>query len=468
VKELPKSAFLVGIGGAGMSALARMLHGLGVAVRGSDRADSPLLDQLRTMGIPVRVGHCGTALDWIPDSEWRSDGEAETWIIRSAAVPEDTPEFVSARRRGFLCVLYSEAIGRLSTGLKTIAIAGTHGKTSTTALTVAALHSAGLDPSYLIGGEVPSLSGNGHGGRDDLLVVEACEFNRSFHALRPSVAAILNVERDHFDCYPSRESLEESFALYASQLSAGGSLLVHESVTDTVIGRLPANIAVIRVGSGLFADVRALDVAQKFGRFSFTPYWDGTRLPRVDLKLHGSFQVLNALFAIGLAIQAGADPVAACRDLSRFDGVARRFQVQHGRNGGQLVDDYAHHPSEIRAVISTVRKAYPGRKILVAFQPHQYSRTRNLLEEFGAALAEADQCLVADIYAAREDPSVDHGVEVEDLVDAVRRAGGNAAAAGSTLRLGDRILNELEPGAIPVVLGAGELHGVVEEVVRRL
>ncbi|MFQ5504075.1 MAG: Mur ligase domain-containing protein, partial [Planctomycetota bacterium] len=310
-----RQSHLIGIGGYGMSALARLLHGLGARVSGSDLCESRRVHELRELGVDVRIGHSAENL--------RLD---RGQIIYSAAVPDDCPELISARQRGLPCFLYSEAVGRLSEEVRTLAIAGTHGKTSTTALTVAALRAAGMDPSFLIGGEVPCLAGNGYGGGSELLVVEACEFNRSFHELRPAHAAILNVERDHFDCYPSREALEESFALYANKLRPGGSLLLHETVPDSVVDCLPQNIAVIRIGSGLFADLRALDVAESFGRFAFTPSWDGGRLPRVDLKLLGAFQVWNALFALGLAIQAGAEPERACHGLVSFDGVERRFQ----------------------------------------------------------------------------------------------------------------------------------------------
>ena len=456
IKASVDAVHLVGIGGSGMSGLARMLHEIGVKVTGSDQKESARVLELRALGIDIRIG----------ESELPDLGDG--WLVRSAAVPDHDPELVEARKREFTCLLYSEAVGRLSQGLRTLAIAGTHGKTSTTAMTISALRSSGLDPSYLVGGQVSGLVGNGHGGQSDLFVVEACEFNRSFHDIRPSLAVILNLEQDHFDCYPSREDLEESFALYARNIRPGGSLLLHEDVGSRVLRLLPANIAVLTVGTGLYSDIRAIDMVESLGRYSFHPYWDGERLPRVNLTLPGRFQVDNSLFALGLAILAGADPEAAALGLSEFEGVDRRFSVRRGPSGRELVDDYAHHPGEIRAVLSTVRQRYPDRKILVAFQPHQYSRTRHLLADFGKALALADRCLVADIFAAREDPRADHGVCSLDLADEVCRSGGHAVAAGPLENLGSRILAELGPGYIPVVLGAGELNGVVEEVVRGL
>lgn len=440
-----------------MSGLARLLMGLHVEVSGSDLVESQRVRALRQAGVPVHIGHRPR----LPDLD---DG----WLVRSAAIPDDNPEVQEARKRRVPCLLYAEAIGALSTGRQTIAIAGSHGKTSTTALCISALRGAGLDPSYLVGGDVFDLEGNGHGGASDLFVVEACEFNRSFHALRPTFAAILNVDPDHFDCYPNMELLEESFGEYARNLRHGGTLLLNENVPDSVLDDLPSDVRITRVGSQLYADMRAVDVEERLGRYAFAPAWAGRRLPRVQLQLPGGFQVHNALFALGLAIEAGADPELACAGLSRFRGVARRFQVWRTSRGREIVDDYAHHPAEIRAVLRTVRKAFPGREILVAFQPHQHSRTRHLLGEFGESLAMADNCLVADIYAAREDPRKDHGVRAEDVVRAVRDAGGCAKAAGPVSRLGRRILEELPPESVPVVLGAGELDGVVQEVVQGL
>lgn len=457
-KTTVTTAHLVGIGGAGMSGLARLLRGLGVKVSGSDLCENESIVALRKLGIAVEIGHRKTSLPAVDSC----------WLVHSAAIPEHNPELFEARRRGWDSLLYSEAVGRLSDGLRTLSIAGTHGKSTTTAMTVTALLASGLDPSYLIGAEVPSLATNGHGGKSDLFVVEACEFNRSFHSLRPTLAAILNLDSDHFDCYPDREALEESFALYARNLRPGGSLLLHEEVTEEVLRLLPAKIAVISIGTGLYCDLSARDLSHEFARYSFTPYWDREALPRIELKVAGHFQVGNALFALGLAILAGADPKRACIGLSGFEGVRRRFQIHEGRNGGALVDDYAHHPREISAVLHAVRRAYPGRKILAAFQPHQHSRTRNLLEDFGQALARADTCLIADIYAAREDPNLDHGVDSRDLAKAIRAAGGKAVISGPLPLLGRRILGELKPGYIPVILGAGELDGVVAEVVRGL
>jgi UDP-N-acetylmuramate--alanine ligase len=445
---------LVGIGGAGMSALARLLHGDRAVITGSDAVGGPTLDVLRGMGMEI----------WVSQHPERIVGE-NGYVVRSAAVPATDAEVVECERRGFTSLLYAEAVGRLSEGRRTLAIAGTHGKTSTTAMTVAALRGSGMDPSHLIGGDVPQLGGNGHSGASDLLVVEACEFNRSFHQLRPFGAAILNVDHDHFDCFPSTGDVLAAFAGYAARVRPGGIVLVEETVGKDVLAAVDGDVRVLRVGSGLFADVRAVDVADELGCYSFVPMFEGRRLPRVQLAIPGRFQMDNALFALGLAMAAGADGAGACRGLAAFAGVRRRFEVRDGPLGGRLISDYAHHPAEISAVIRAARRRYPGKRLVVAFQPHQHQRTLALLANFAEALSAADHSLIADIYGARESAEMRAAVRAEDLVAAVQARGGSCRAAGAITEL-PALLRELRSDEdLVMLLGAGDIDGVVERVV---
>ncbi|MCK5944739.1 MAG: UDP-N-acetylmuramate--L-alanine ligase, partial [Planctomycetes bacterium] len=361
----------VGVGGAGMSGLARLLAGIGGEISGSDATGGSVVDCLRKEGQSV----------WTGCQPERIDG-ADGYVIRSAAVPVSDPEVQECVRRGFTSLLYAEAVGRLSEGRRTLAIGGTHGKTTTTGLTVSALRGAGRDPSHLIGGEVPELGGNGHGGKGQGFVVEACEFNRSFHNLRPFGAAILNLDHDHFDCYPSTDELIEAFAGYLARVRPGGTALVEETVPKAVLSSLRSDVDILTVGSGLWADLRAVDVRERLGRFSFDPVLHGERLPRIELSLSGRHNMFNAMFALGLAHIAGADLEGACQGISDFVGVRRRFEMHEGPGGGVLVNDYAHHPVEIEAVLQTARRRFPERRIVVAFQPHQYQRTLLLLDQF--------------------------------------------------------------------------------------
>jgi UDP-N-acetylmuramate--alanine ligase len=448
---------LVGVGGSGMSGLARLLHGIGGDLTGSDQSASVVVDGLQREGFRV----------WIGSAPERVHGE-NGYVVRSAAVPAGDPEVRRCEERGFTSLLYAEAVGRLSEGKRTLAVAGAHGKTTTTALTVSALRAGGLDPSHLIGGEVPSLGGNGHGGRDDLLVVEACEFNRSFHQLRPYAAAILNFDHDHFDCYPTTDDLVEAYAGYAARVRPGGRIYVDEYAPQEVVAALGGDVRLLRVGSGLFADLRAVELADDLGRFSFVPVLEGRRLPRVHLRLSGRFQVANALFALGLATTAGCDPERAVEGLSAFTGVQRRFEMREGPRGGILVNDYAHHPAEIRAVLRAARRRFPGRRLLVAFQPHQHERTWNLLDQFADALAEAEHTVVLEIYGARESEEMRRRISAQDLIGAIRARGAAASPGGTPARLRGLLGEVRLPQDVTLMLGAGDIAGVVEDVVADL
>ncbi len=436
----------VGVAGAGMSGLARLLRGLGAIVTGSDSSAGGVLDRLVEEGFEVWAG-CN------PERIHGRDG----YVVRSAAVPSSDGEVQQCVRAGFTSLLYAEAVGRLSEGRRTLAIAGTHGKTTTTGLTVAALRGAGLDPSHLIGGEVPELGGNGRGGQGTEFVVEACEFNRSFHNLRPHAAAILNVDHDHFDCYPSTDELVEAFAGYLQRVRPGGAALLEESVPRGVLADLRQDVSILTVGAGLWADVRAVDVRDDHGCFSFVPMLFGQRLPRLQLALPGRHNVHNALFALGLAHLAGADPVLASRGIASFAGVRRRFELHQGPAGGTVVLDYAHHPAEIRAVLQAARRRFPERRLMVVFQPHQFQRTRQLLQEFADALALADASLVVDIYGARESAEIRASVSAMDLVTAVRERGGRCEAGGAIAGLPQRVHEFRRHDERVLLLGAGDV-----------
>ncbi len=448
---------LVGVGGSGMSGLARLLAGSGGIVTGSDASGGVITDALAAEGHEVWIG-CQPA---------RVVGQ-DGYVIRSAAVPIGDAEVQECVRRGFTSLLYAEAVGRLSEGRRSLAIAGTHGKTTTTGLAVSALRGAGLDPSHLIGGEAPQLGGNGHGGQSPEFVVEACEFNRSFHNLRPFGAAILNVDHDHFDCYPSTDELVEAFAGYLARVRPGGTALVEESVPKAVLNSLRNDVRILTVGSGLWADIRAVEVSEHLGQFSFVPVLLGRRLERVQLSLSGRHNMQNALFALGLAHVAGADLAGASRGIAAFTGVRRRFELHTGPRGGLLVNDYAHHPAEIRAVLQTARRRFPGRRLLVVFQPHQFQRTLCLLSEFAVALSAADHVLLVDIYGARESAEMKAAVSSADLAQAVRDLGCPCAAVGAVAAVPDAVRAARTNDQLVLVLGAGDVDQAVGGIVAGL
>jgi UDP-N-acetylmuramate--alanine ligase len=449
-----KRFHFVGVGGSGMSGLARLLAGIGGVVSGSDHRGGPVVAGLEVDGFEV----------WTGSSPERVQG-MDGYVIRSAAVPLADAEVQQCVRQGFTSLLYAEAVGRLSEGRRTLAIGGTHGKTTTTGLTVSALRGAGLDPSHLIGGEVPELGGNGHGGKGSSFVVEACEFNRSFHNLRPFGAAILNLDHDHFDCYPSTDELIDAFAGYLARVRPGGTALVEETVPKAVLSSLRNDVQILSVGSGLWADIRAVNVVEHLGRFSFDPVLVGERLPRVQMSLAGRHNMFNALFALGLAYIADADLAGACKGISDFVGVRRRFEEHVGPAGGCLVDDYAHHPIEIEAVVNTARRGFPGRRVLVVFQPHQFQRTLLLLDQFAKSLALADVVLVSEIYGARESDEIMASVSAGDLVNRVRELNREAYFAGPIPGVPAIVAEHYRAGDLVLVLGAGDIDQAVGGIV---
>jgi UDP-N-acetylmuramate--alanine ligase len=451
---LDKHVHLVGVGGAGMSALARLLHGMGARVSGSDDVSSPVLGDLRRIGIEVWNGPQ-------PASIPARGG----WVVRSAAVAADHPEVHACERNGFQSLLYSEALGRLSAEKITLAVAGSHGKTTTAAMTAAALRGGGVDASHVVGGDVPQLGGSGHEGSSPWLVVEACEFRRSFHRLRPRAAALLNFDHDHFDCYATREELLDAYAVFAAGVPPGGLVVLPADAPAAVVARVREGCAVRRVGWAQPADDYAVELRHDLGRYSFVPIVGGHALPRVHLRVPGLFQVGNGLCALVLASWVGVDVAGACRALSEFGGVRRRFELRTGPGGGELVNDYAHHPTELDAVLTAARQRFPGRRLLAVFQPHQHQRTRALLPEFAAALARADCSLIADIYGARETEQHKASVSAEMLAGAIRARGGDSRAVGGLATVVDAVRERYTSGSVVLMLGAGDIDMVVDDVV---
>ncbi|MEM7200505.1 MAG: cyanophycin synthetase [Planctomycetota bacterium] len=451
----PACAHLVGIGGAGMSGLARLLRGAGVRVSGSDSVRSPVLSELDAQGIATWTG---SAPERVP--------AAGGWVVRSAAVPREDPEVLEGARRGLRPLLYAEAVGLLTQRCAALAVAGAHGKTTTTALLTAALRGGGIDASHLIGGDVPHLGGNGRGGRSRWLAVEACEFNRSFHALRPAAAAVLNLDHDHFDCYPTPDDLIGAYAGFAARVRAGGLLVVPVGAPERLQSGLGPGVRVQTVGVDAGADLYPRDLAHDQGGWSFRPCVLGETLPRVALAVPGRHQVDNALAALALALWAGAEPAGALDGIGAFRGVRRRFEMRTGERGTPVVDDYGHHPTELSALVETARHCFPGRRLVIVFQPHQHQRTSALLPEFAAALARFDVSLIADIYGAREGA---HGVvSAEDLVAAVRAAGGaRCAAAGGVADLALRVADIVDVASgrdVVLMVGAGDIDRVIDDV----
>ena len=358
----------------------------------------------------------------------------------------------------------AEALGEAVSGGELIAIAGTHGKTTTTVMTTEALYAAGRSPTGVVGGRVGAWGGNLRYGSDSLFVVEADEYDRSFLALTPTVAVITNVEADHLDIYADLDDIQRAFERFASPARA-----IVLCADDPGANRLatPSSAEVIRYGlHSQDARLLAVDVRGEGGGSIFEVEFDDEMLGEVELSVPGLHNVSNALAAIASGLALGVTVGEMRPGLASFRGVERRFQRLGTANGIDVVDDYAHHPTEIRATLAAARTAFPGRRIVAAFQPHLYSRTRDFAREFGEALASADAVYVADIYPAREQPIP--GVTAELIVTSTREAGGSVAWQGARASLSDELARSVRGGDVVLTIGAGDITKTGPELLRAL
>jgi UDP-N-acetylmuramate--alanine ligase len=385
-------------------------------------------------------------------------------VVVTSALPKTHPELERARSLGIPVIRRAEALGEAVSGGDLVAIAGTHGKTTTTVMTTEALNAAGREPTGVVGGRVGAWGGNLRYGSDRLFVVEADEYDRSFLALTPTIAVITNIEADHLDIYTDLADIHRTFEQFASPART-----IVLCADDVGANRLPtpSSAEVIRYGLRssdarlVGAQVRAVG-----GGSRFQVKFDDEELGEVELSVPGVHNVLNSLAAIASGLALGVTVEMMRPGLSSFRGVERRFQRLGTANGIDVVDDYAHHPTEIRATLAAARTAFPGRRIVAAFQPHLFSRTRDFAREFGEALAAADAVYVADIYPAREQPIP--GVTADLIVDSTRQAGGSVAWQGSRGDLSSELARAVRGGDVVLTIGAGDITKTGPELLRAL
>ncbi|MEK7668339.1 MAG: UDP-N-acetylmuramate--L-alanine ligase [Gemmatimonadota bacterium] len=446
----------MGVAGAGMSGLALLARKRGVAVTGCDRdlgtaGGLEAVDDVRRSGGEVFAGH---------DPEHVKGARA---LVVSSAIPKDHPEVERARALGIPVVRRAEALAEaVSPGLL-VAVAGTHGKTTTTAMTTEALAAAGRNPTGIVGGRIASWGGNVLIGGTDLYVVEADEYDKSFLALKPEVAVINNVEADHLECYGSIGSLEEAFARFAAparRLIVGGDDKGAVRVAQ-VAGR-----PTYRVGLGAEAEVRITRLEQSERGSRATVVFPDIGSLDIRLAVPGVHNVRNAAAALAVGAEVGADLEKVVRALSVFRGVGRRFDVVGEAGGVAVVDDYAHHPTEIAATLEAARQAYPGRRLVAVFQPHLFSRTQAMAAEMGAALTGADVVVVADIYPSRESPIP--GVTGRLVADAAEGTGVAVHWVPSRSELVARVRALSRPGDVVLTMGAGDVTSAGPELIARL
>ncbi len=444
---------LIGIGGCGMRGAAAVLLREGAIVSGSDRCDSSALHLLTESGAAVHVGQSAANLP-----------EQCDVVVHSAAIHPDNPELIAARERGIKVIKYAELLGRLMAQCKGIAVAGTHGKSTTTALLAYVLREAGLDPSFVIGAGVEQLGGGSGVGNGEHFVVEACEYDRSFLNLRPKLAAILNIEEDHLDFYSGLEAIIESFRAFASLVPADGLLVVNGA--DRNVLRAVADIDAGVETFGLEGPVdwrgEILDAAQGCYRFRV---WQRNRpLVRVRMGLPGRHHVLNALAAMALCTHAGVEPERAAELLGTFRGAYRRLTRRGQVAGVTVVDDYAHHPTEIQVTLRAAREYYNPRRMFVVFQPHQHSRTRFLLNDFARSFGSADVVIVPEIYFVRDSESEREKIDARDLVERITLTGGEARYEPDFGRIVRQLCGEVAEGDLVVTMGAGNVWRIADDL----
>lgn len=442
---------IIGIGGIGTSALARVLRHWGYQVSGSDAAASSVTAALVAEGIAVAVGHRAEA------------SRGADLVVYSAAVRDDNPELSAAREAGIPTVKRAALLGLIANARPCLAVAGTHGKSTTSAMLAKICSDAGRDPTFFVGAILQDFGTNARAGGGDLVVVEADEYDRSFLQLRPRVAIVTTVEHDHPDTYPTAAEMEDAYAEFLGQVQPGGTILL--SADDPGCARLAARLApaagaaIIRYGRAAGAPWRIAGGARE-GEGA-TVWHDGVAVAALALRVPGEHNRRNALAALAAATQVGIAPELAAASLAGFSGIGRRFELKGERDGITVIDDYAHHPTEVAVTLRAARERFPGRPLWAVFQPHTYSRTKLLLREFAEALTLADQVVLLPIYAARERDTL--GVSADDIAALIppeaapptlRAASPGAAAA---LLLDRRRAGELAPGAIVLTLGAGDV-----------
>jgi UDP-N-acetylmuramate--alanine ligase len=441
----------VGIAGAGMRALAELLARRGVAVTGCD-ANPGSTDDLEALGISVVKGH----------SPEHVEGARE--LIVTSAMPKNHPELVRARDLGIPITRRAEALGQAVAGGRLIAIAGTHGKTTTTVMTTSTLAAAGLKPTGIAGGRVAEWKGNLHYESDELFVVEADEYDRSFLSLSPTVAVVTNVEADHLDIYRDLEDIRLTFSRFVRDAAA---IVLCDDDAGARSLDLPASAEVIRYGlKSRDARLVASDVRSDGQSTTFAVSYDGRSLGPVALRVPGYHNVQNALAAIGVGFSLGVTLDAMREGLLKFGGVDRRFQRLFDVAGVTIVDDYAHHPTEIVATLQAARASYPGRRIVAAFQPHLFSRTRDFCEAFGQALCGADSVFLAEIYPAREQP-ID-GVTSDLVASSMKRLGQAVTWQGARSDLAEALGQFVLEGDVVITIGAGDITRTGPELKARL
>ncbi len=449
-----KKLFFVGIGGAGMSGIAEILFNLGYEIKGSDSTPSEITEYLKNLGINIFTEHKASNLK-----------DVDVVVITSA-VGEENPEVVEARRIGVPVIKRAEMLGELMRLKFSIGVSGTHGKTTTTSMIGTILQKGKYQPTLIVGGIVAGLGTGAALGSGDYLVAEADEYDKSFLSMFPSMAVITNLEADHLDCYDGVEDLINSFVMYMNRVPFYGQVII--SADDDNLKNIRHRISrpYKTFGFSIDADYRALNLKMEAGRTTFSVYKEGDLLGDIILRVPGEFNVLNALASIASCFELDVPFETIADGLMSFNGVGRRFEIIGEENDVLVIDDYAHHPTEIQATLETAQKVY-DRRVIVVFQPHLYSRTRDFRDQFAHTLAIADKTFLVDIYPAREEPI--EGISSEVIVQDAQKLGyKNFEYLGPKENAIEKIAQIAKPNDLVITMGAGSITLIKKQILEAL
>ncbi len=455
-----RAIHMIGIGGSGMSGIAEVLLNLGYTVHGSDLANSATVQRLRSLGAVIHLGHAAENL-----------GDAQV-VVRSSAVSDYNPEVQAARERGIPVIPRAEMLAELMRLRTGIAVAGTHGKTTTTSLTAAIFDAAGLDPTVIIGGLLNAYRANGHLGQGEYLIAESDESDGSFLCLFPIINVVTNVDYDHIDHYGTQEAIDDAFAAFMNKVPFYGMNVI--CADDPGVRRLIPRIKRPFLTYGFGRDCRIRGEIVECGATNVFHVWLRSRegqerkiLENVTLSQPGRHNILNALAAIGVALQAGISPEKCAEGLAGFSGVGRRFEFKGEKMGVTVIDDYGHHPTEIQATIRTARQVFPGRRLVMVFQPHRFSRTQALFGEFCQTFGDVDKLYLTEIYPASEAPIP--GVNGVNLALGIRQFSKTDVCYKPNFdEVVEELKKDLRPGDVLITQGAGSVTTVGPRVLENM
>lgn len=437
-----------------MSGIAEVLLNLGFTITGSDQQLSSITDRLTELGAKIYKGHFG---EYVVGADV---------VVISSAIPPDNPEVLTARELKIPVIRRAEMLGELMRMKWGIAIAGTHGKTTTTSMVGMVLEKAGFDPTLIVGGKVKSLTTNARLGEGDYLVVEADEFDRSFLTLSPQIAVVTNIETEHLDCYRDLEEIKETFISFVSKVPFYGAVAVclDEPSLQEIIPRIERRI--LTYGLNPQAEFRAIDVQFKELHSEFTVFWKDSILGQIHLQLPGLHNIKNSLAALCVGVELEIPFSTIKEALEEFTGVHRRFEIKSRAQNILIVDDYAHHPTEIKATLRAAREGW-DRRIVAVFQPHLYSRTRDFYQEFGQSFFDADILLILDVYGAREKPIP--GISGKMIADSAKAFGHRHVFYTPTQEdVLDVLRKQIREGDIVITMGAGDVYKISDTLSREL